>query len=37
MNILPTPLQRLLDTLTDRLCKAYDEHRGKIGCGSKTA
>jgi hypothetical protein len=24
---LPTPLQRLLDTLTDRLCKAYDEHR----------
>lgn len=29
MNILPTPLQRLLDTLTDRLCKAYDEHRRK--------
>jgi hypothetical protein len=27
MSILPTPLQRLLDTLTDRLCKAYDDHR----------
>ena len=26
-SILPTPLLRLLDTLTDRLCKAYDEHR----------
>jgi hypothetical protein len=27
MSVLRTPLQRLLDTLTDRLCKAYDEHR----------
>jgi hypothetical protein len=29
MSMLPTPLQRLLDTLTDRLCKVYDEHRRK--------
>jgi hypothetical protein len=27
MSLFPTPLQRLLDTLTDRLCKVYDEHR----------
>jgi hypothetical protein len=27
ISVLPTPLQRLLDTLTDRLCKTYDEHR----------
>jgi hypothetical protein len=27
IRILPPPLQGLLDTLTDRLCKAYDEHR----------
>jgi hypothetical protein len=27
ITVLPTPLQRLLDTLTDRLCKTYDEHR----------
>jgi hypothetical protein len=27
ISLLPTALQRLLDTLTDRLCKTYDEHR----------
>ena len=27
ISMLSTPLQRLLDTLTDRLCKTYDEHR----------
>jgi hypothetical protein len=26
-SVLPTPLLRLLDTLADRLCKTYDEHR----------
>jgi hypothetical protein len=26
ISVLPTSLQRLLDTLTDRLCKTYDEH-----------
>ena len=27
ISVLPAPLQRLLDTLSDRLCKWYDEHR----------
>ena len=27
ISLLPAPLQRLLDTLSDRLCKWYDEHR----------
>jgi hypothetical protein len=26
MSSLTTPLQRLLDTVTDRLCRAYDKH-----------
>jgi hypothetical protein len=27
MSVLTTPLQRLLDTVTDRLCQEYDKHR----------
>jgi hypothetical protein len=27
MSVLTTPLQGLLDTLTDRLCQAYNKHR----------